>query len=37
MPHTQGMLALAVMDMAVNGYAAYNLSKGKTLNERILN
>ena len=37
MPHTQGMLALAVLGMAVNGYAAYKLSKGKTLNERVLN
>lgn len=37
MPHTQGMLALAVLGVAVNGYAAYKLSKGKTLNERVLN
>ena len=37
MPHTQGMLALAVLGMAVNGYAAYKLSMGKTLNERVLN
>lgn len=37
MPHTQGMLALAVLGVSVNGYAAYKLSKGKTLNERVLN
>lgn len=37
MPHTEGMLALAVLGIAVNGYAAYRLSRGKTLNERVLN
>lgn len=37
MPHTEGMLALAVLGVAVNGYAAYRLSRGKTLNERVLN
>ena len=37
MPHTEGMLALAVLGVAVNGYAAYRLSGGKTLNERVLN
>lgn len=37
MPHTEGMLALAVLGVAVNGYAAYRLSHGKTLNERVLN
>tara|TARA_R110001592_G_scaffold85307_5_gene251944 strand:- start:84 stop:947 length:864 start_codon:yes stop_codon:yes gene_type:complete len=37
MPHTEGMLALAVMGVAVNGYAAYRLSQGKTLNEKVLN
>jgi cobalt-zinc-cadmium efflux system protein len=37
MPHTEGMLALAVLGIAVNGYAAYRLSQGKTLNERVLN
>jgi cobalt-zinc-cadmium efflux system protein len=37
MPHTEGMLALAVLGVAVNGYAAYRLSSGKTLNEKVLN
>ena len=37
MPDAQGMLALAVLGVTVNGYAAYKLSDGKTLNERILN
>lgn len=37
MPHTEGMLGLAVLGVAVNGYAAYRLSHGKSLNERILN
>lgn len=37
MPHTEGMLALAVLGVAVNGYAAYRLSGGKTLNEKVLN
>lgn len=37
MPHTEGMMALAVLGVAVNGYAAYRLSQGRTLNEKILN
>lgn len=37
MPHTEGMLVLAVLGVAVNGYAAYRLSGGTTLNERVLN
>lgn len=37
MPHTEGMLALAVLGVAANGYAAYRLSQGKTLNEKVLN
>lgn len=37
MPHTEGMLALAVLGVAVNGFAAYRLSHGKSLNERVLN
>ncbi|WP_414729713.1 cation diffusion facilitator family transporter [Zhongshania aliphaticivorans] len=37
MPHTEGMLLLAVLGVAVNGYAAYRLSQGKTLNEKVLN
>ncbi|MAK55502.1 MAG: cation transporter [Pusillimonas sp.] len=37
MPVTEGMFLLAVMGVCVNGYAAYRLSEGKTLNERVLN
>ena len=37
MPHIEGMLALAVLGVAVNGFAAYRLSQGSTLNERVLN
>ncbi|MDX1536153.1 cation diffusion facilitator family transporter [Arsukibacterium sp.] len=37
MPVTEGMLALAVLGVVVNGFAAYRLSKGKTLNEKVLN
>lgn len=37
MPMAEGMLALAVLGVAVNGFAAYKLSKGSTLNERVLN
>lgn len=37
MPNAQGMLGLAIFGMCVNGYAAYKLSQGKTLNERVLN
>ena len=37
MPMVEGMIALAVFGVLVNGFAAYKLSKGKTLNERILN
>jgi len=37
MPDTQGMLALAILGVLVNGYAAYKLSGGDTLNERVLN
>lgn len=37
MPHAQGMLYLALLGVAVNGYAAYRLSKGRTLNEKALN
>lgn len=37
MPHAEGMLYLALLGVVVNGYAAYRLSKGKTLNERALN
>ncbi len=37
MPHTEGMIVLALLGVAVNGLAAYKLSGGKTLNERVLN
>ncbi len=37
MPVTEGMLGLAIFGVAVNGFAAWKLSSGKTLNERILN
>jgi cobalt-zinc-cadmium efflux system protein len=31
-----GMLIFAIIGVAVNGYAAWKLSKGKTLNERVI-
>ena len=37
MPHAEGMIALAIFGVLVNGFAAYKLSTGKSLNERILN
>lgn len=37
MPVTEGMLVLAIFGVAVNGFAAYRLSKGTTLNEKVLN
>jgi cobalt-zinc-cadmium efflux system protein len=37
MPVTEGMLALAILGITVNGIAAYRLSKGSTLNEKVLN
>lgn len=37
MPMTEGMLALALLGVTVNGIAAYRLSKGNSLNEKILN
>ena len=37
MPHTQGMFGLAILGVSVNGYAAWKISQGKTLNERVLN
>jgi len=37
MPHAQGMFWLAILGVTVNGYAAWRLSKGRTLNERVLN
>lgn len=37
MPEAEGMLALAILGVVVNGFAAYKLSAGTTLNERVLN
>nr|WP_136252187.1 cation diffusion facilitator family transporter [Ningiella ruwaisensis] len=37
MPHAEGMLLLSIFGIAVNGYAAYKLSGGNTLNEKVLN
>lgn len=37
MPDAQGMILLAIFGVAVNGFAAYKLSQGETLNERVLN
>lgn len=37
MPHAQGMFWLAILGVTVNGYAAWKISKGETLNERVLN
>jgi len=37
MPQVEGMIILSVFGMAVNGFAAYKLSEGDSLNERVLN
>jgi len=37
MPVSEGMFALAILGVSVNGFAAYRLSKGSTLNEKVLN
>lgn len=37
MPEAEGMFLLAIFGVCVNGFAAYKLSAGETLNERILN
>ena len=36
MPIVEGMLGLALLGVAVNGFAVYKLSAGKTLNEKVL-
>ncbi|WP_017446533.1 cation diffusion facilitator family transporter [Gayadomonas joobiniege] len=36
-PDAEGMFWLALLGVCVNGYAAYKLSSGKTLNEKVLN
>jgi cobalt-zinc-cadmium efflux system protein len=37
LPVTEGMILLAVFGISVNGYAAFKLSAGKSLNEKVLN
>jgi cobalt-zinc-cadmium efflux system protein len=37
MPMAEGMFFLALLGICVNGYAAYRLSGGKSLNEKMLN
>jgi len=37
MPETEGMNALAILGVLVNGFAAYKLHGGKSLNEKVLN
>lgn len=37
MPVTEGMILLALLGVSVNGIAAYRLSEGNTLNEKVLN
>ncbi len=37
MPMAEGMLGLAVLGITVNGFAAYKLSGGHTMNEKVLN
>jgi len=37
MPQAEGMLLLSIFGIAVNGFAAYKLSRGNSLNERVLN
>ncbi len=37
MPIAEGMLGLAVLGITVNGFAAYKLSGGNTMNEKVLN
>ncbi len=35
-PHTGGMLGLAVLGVVVNGFAAWRVSSGATLNEKVI-
>lgn len=37
MPNTEGMIYLAILGVVVNGFAAFKLAAGETLNERVLN
>ena len=36
MPVVEGMLGLAILGVAVNGYAVFKLKAGETLNEKVL-
>ncbi|WP_373997599.1 cation diffusion facilitator family transporter [Bdellovibrio bacteriovorus] len=35
-PHADGMILLAILGVSVNGFAAYRISKGESLNEKML-
>jgi cobalt-zinc-cadmium efflux system protein len=35
-PKAEGMVLLAILGIAVNGYAAWRVQKGKTMNERVV-
>ncbi|MGZ3782050.1 MAG: cation diffusion facilitator family transporter [Pseudobdellovibrionaceae bacterium] len=35
-PHTDGMIVLAILGVIVNGFAAFRVSKGVSLNERMI-
>lgn len=35
-PHAEGMIALAVLGVTVNGFAAWRVSRGTSLNERMI-
>ncbi|WP_374073405.1 cation diffusion facilitator family transporter [Bdellovibrio bacteriovorus] len=35
-PHADGMIILAILGVAVNGFAAFRVSKGESLNEKML-
>ena len=37
MPMAEGMLGLAVLGISVNGLAAWKLSGGNSMNEKVLN
>lgn len=36
LPHTDGMIGLAFLGLAVNGYAAFRVSKGTSLSEKMI-
>lgn len=35
-PHAEGMIVLAILGLSVNGYAAYRVSKGGSLSEKMI-